>query len=64
MHTLRTEADGTRDPNAIRLSMGYTDEKIDDHDTHRIAATRLLAVSEFVRIRLFPVDVSKPSTPP
>lgn len=43
-HTFRTEADATRNPNAIRLIMGHTDEKIDDHCTHGIA------VSEFVPV--------------
>lgn len=55
-HTFRTVADGTKDPNAIRLIMGHTDDRIDDNYTHGIEDARLLTVSNHVRAWLFVTD--------
>ena len=52
-HTFRTVADATKDPNAIRLIMGHTDDSIDDNYTHGIEDSRLRAVAEHVRNWLF-----------
>lgn len=52
-HTFRTVADATRDPNAIRLIMGHTDDAIDDTYTHGIDDSRLRAVADHVRDWLF-----------
>jgi integrase len=53
-HTFRTVADATRDPNAIRLVMGHTDDdRIDANYTHGLADSRLRAVADHVRVWLF-----------
>lgn len=59
-HTFRTVADATRDPNAIRLIMGHTDDRIDDNYTHGIDDARLKAVTDYVRQWLF---TSQPDGP-
>jgi integrase len=53
-HTFRTVADATRDPNAIRVVMGHTDDSIDQNYTHHISDDRLMAVTDHVRGWLFP----------
>ncbi len=57
-HTFRTVADAVKDPNAIRLVMGHTDERIDDHYTHGIADDRLQSVADHVRRWLFETDAA------
>lgn len=52
-HTFHTIADATRDPNAIRLIMGHTDDRIDDNYTHGIDDARLRMVTEHVRKWLY-----------
>jgi len=52
-HTFRTVADATKDPNAIRLVMGHTDDRIDDNYTHGIDDSRLRSVVDHVRQWLF-----------
>ena len=64
-HTFRTIADATKDPNAIRLIMGHTDDSIDDNYTHGIEDSRLQVVTEHVRQWLFgkvPGDCGPDST--
>lgn len=56
-HTLRTVADATRDPNAIRLVTGHTDDAIDDPYTHGIDNARLRVVADHVRRWLFGADI-------
>jgi integrase len=63
-HTFRTVADATRDPNAIRLIMGHTDDAIDDAYTHGIDDTRLRAVADHVRDWLFGSPDGTAATPP
>jgi integrase len=58
-HTFRTVADAAKDPNAIRLIMGHTDDSIDDNYTHGIDDSRLQAVAEHVRRWLWPKPASK-----
>jgi len=55
-HTFRTVADGAKDPNAIRLIMGHTDDSIDGNYTHGIADARLRLVAEHVRAWLYPAE--------
>jgi integrase len=58
-HTFRTVADATKDPNAIRLIMGHTDDKIDDNYTHGISDDRLRAVADHVRKWLYGNDTAQ-----
>jgi integrase len=52
-HTFRTVADPTKDFPAIRYVMGHADESIDATYRERIEDSRLVAVAEHVRKRLF-----------
>jgi integrase len=52
-HTFRTVADATKDPNAIRLIMGHTDDRIDDNYTQGIEDIRLKAVTDHDRCWLY-----------
>src|SRR5262249_7926513 len=52
-HVFRTVADEARDPVAIDLIMGHTDPSMAGHYRERIDDSRLLAVTEHVRLWLF-----------
>jgi integrase len=52
-HTFRTVADAARDPVAIDLLMGHTDPSMGGHYRERLEDSRLLAVTEHVRVWLF-----------
>jgi hypothetical protein len=60
-HTFRTVADATKDPMAIRVVMGHTDDSIDANYTHHVSDDRLRAVTDYVRAWLF---ASAPATAP
>lgn len=48
-HTFRTEADGAKDPEAVRLVMGHTDGSVGEFYRHRFDDERLIAVAQHVR---------------
>ena len=47
-----------KDPNAIRLVVGHTDERIDDHYTHGSADDGFQSVADHVRRWLFGTDAA------
>jgi len=61
-HTFRTEADGAKDPEAVRMVMGHTDGSVGEFYRHRFDDERLIAVAQHVRHWLFgtAVDTKKP----
>ena len=52
-HTFRTEADGAKDPEAVRMVMGHTDGSVGEFYRHRFDDERLIAVAQHVRHWLF-----------
>ncbi|MBL8820553.1 MAG: hypothetical protein JNL58_31305 [Planctomyces sp.] len=52
-HTFRTEADGAKDPEAVRMVMGHTDGSVGEFYRHRFDDERLIAVAQYVRTWLF-----------
>jgi len=62
-HTFRTEADGAKDPEAVRMFMGHTDGSVGEFYRHRFDDERLIAVAQHVRHWLFgtAVDTKKPA---
>lgn len=52
-HTFRTEADGAKDPEAVRMVMGHTDGSVGEIYRHRFDDERLIAVAQHVRHWLF-----------
>lgn len=62
-HTFRTEADGAKDPEAVRMFMGHTDGSVGEFYRHRFDDERLIAVAQHVRYWLFSTvsDEKKPT---
>lgn len=61
-HTFRTEADGAKDPEAVRMVMGHTDGSVGEFYRHRFDDERLIAVAQHVRHWLFgTTDEKKPA---
>lgn len=58
-HTFRTEADGAKDPEAVRMVMGHTDGSVGEFYRHRFDDERLIAVAQHVRHWLFGTDVDE-----
>lgn len=52
-HTFRTEADGAKDPEAVRMVMGHTDGSVGEFYRHRFDDERLIAVAQYVHDWLF-----------
>jgi integrase len=52
-HVFRTVADAARDPVAIDMIMGHTDDSMADHYRERVEDSRLRAVVDLVRAWLF-----------
>lgn len=62
-HTFRTEADGAKDPEAVRMVMGHTDGSVGEFYRHRFDDERLIAVAQYVRHWLFGT-AAKPAKKP
>ncbi len=58
-HVFRTVADAARDPVAIDLIMGHSDPSMGANYRERIEDSRLVAVTDHVRVWLFPTTEKK-----
>ena len=57
-HTLQTVGGEARDPDALRLIMGHTDESMSDHYRERVADDRLKRIARHVHDWLFAKDTA------